>query len=174
MIKYILILSTIFSIIGCQKDSELQPPVFPGITGSGNDAIWVVYTHTIADRPFITTYALSQTPPQTYNQFDSSFILARQREVTQYSYRFYTGGEIAFIGKSSGNQNIWIKQSNMKWEEVDNQIVINRTTAGTTEIVAIGFKDQDKILFRLRRSYFGDTSADKGRTAMEVLYSLFK
>jgi hypothetical protein len=173
MNKYILILFSFLSILGCQKDSELQTAVFPGITGSGNDAIWVVYTHTISDRPFITAYALSQTPPLTFNQFDTSYVLARQREVTQYSYRFYKGGEIAFIGKSSGNQNIWIKQPNLKWEEVDNQIVINRITSGTPEIIAIGFPDQDKVLFRLRRSYFGDTSADKNRTAMEVLYSLF-
>lgn len=174
--KKIIIISILISfIISCSKDdAEFNVGIFPGFTGAGEQATWVVYTHTITDRPFVSAYLLTQTPPSTIGKFDTSYIQARQREVTPYTYRFYKGGEVGLIGKSASNENIWIKMPHLKWQEDQGILYIMQNINGSWVNTITCFKDQTNLLFRFKKSYFGDTSADKDRYVMEVLYTMFK
>lgn len=174
MKKFLIALIALAGLTSCSKDSEYIASSFPGVTGRGDDAIWVVLSHTVSDRPYVTSALLLQTPPISFGRFDSSYVQARQREVTPYSYRFYKGGEFGLIGKGPANENIWVKQTNLKWEDQNSQVMLYQNTGGNWVNIAVGFRDQDNLLFRYRKSYFGDNSADKDRFVMEVLYSFFK
>ena len=173
MKKYLIIILVFAGLFSCVQEEEFKTATFPGITGSGDQAIWVVYTHVITDIPYVTSVLTAQTPPVTYAVFEKAIVDSRQREVTPYSMKFYTAGEIALIGKDAQNQNAWIKQSNMKWEEREDKFFISKNMNGNWVNIITGFKDQSNILFRYNKAYFGDSTADKDRVVMEILYNKF-
>lgn len=174
MKKYIILFLSILAIAGCVKEQEFKTPVFPGFTGNGDEAIWVVNNHTITDKAYVTGVLALQTPPSTLGKFDSSYVLARYRETSIYAYKFHKGGEVSLILKSSLGVSSWVKQPFLKWQEVGDQIMIDKNNNGTWTNIIIGFKDQNRLLFRFKKTYFGDTSTDQERVVMEVLYSIFK
>lgn len=164
----------VLGVMSCQKESEYQSPVFPGFTGAGNQATWVVYAHVITDVPYVTAYLSKLTPPQTLAKYDSSYVLARQKEVSPYSYKFMVTGEVSVIGKSAGNQNVWALQPQLKWEDVDGNLYLYRFENGAKINIAIGFPDGAGLVMKFKKSYFGETSIDKDRFVQEVLYTMFK
>jgi hypothetical protein len=173
MKKYLIIILVFTGLLSCLQEEEFKNATFPGITGSGDEATWVVYTHVITDIPYVTTVLGAQTPPVTFATFDKAIVDSRQREVTAYSYKFYKNGELALIGKDDQDQNVWVKQTNLKWEELEDKIYITKNINGSWVNIITGYKDQANILFRYNKAYFGDTTADKDRVVMEILYSKF-
>ena len=173
MKKYLIIILVFAGLFSCVHEEEFKIATFPGITGSGDQATWVVYTHVITDIPYVTSVLSAQTPPITLANFEKAIVDSRQREVTAYSLKFYKTGEVALIGKDAQNQNAWIKQSNLKWEELEDKIYVSKNVNGNWVNIITGFKDQSNILFRYNKAYFGDTTADKDRVVMEILYSMF-
>ena len=160
-------------LISCQKDEVFRTKTFPGYTGAGTEAIWVVYSHVISDVAFITGVMPAQTPPSTYSAFDASLVAARQREVTPFSIKLLKTGEVAIIGKNAQNQNAWIKQTNLRWEDQGETMLISKNVNGTWVNTIIGYIDQSNLLLRFRKAYFGDTTAEKDKVVMEVLFSMF-
>lgn len=161
-----IIILTFFS--ACRKGEDFKNNVFPGYTGAGTEATWVVNRHTITDVAYVTNILPTQTPPTSYVKFDSTYNAARQREVSPVSYKFYINGEIATI-----INNVWVKQPTLKWEIEGDQMKISKNNNGTWISIAIGYKDEEKLLIKYKKTYFGDTSIDKERFVMEVFYSIF-
>lgn len=175
MIKKILIpLMAMVFFLSCEKGKSYLSPSFPGFSGSGEKATWVVYNHNFTDRPFILSYLISQTSFRTIGSFDTSYRNARQREVTPYSYQFSKKGEVYFMSSNPISGNTWVLQQNMKAEVVQEQLQVFRQMNGQWVNTFVGFPDQDKILFKYKKAHFGDTSPDKERFVMEVLYSVLK
>lgn len=174
MKKYLTIILLIAGFLACEKEEGFRIRTFPGVTGAGNEAIWVVYSHVVSDIPYITGVMTSQTPPSTITAFEATLVSARQREVSPYSMKFLSSGEIATIGKDAQNQNAWIKQTSLKWEFADGIMNISKNVNGNWINVIAGYEDQSNLLLRFKKSYFGDTSAEKDKAVLEVLYNMFK
>ncbi|MFN5022033.1 MAG: hypothetical protein ACK5GP_10310 [bacterium] len=175
MIKKILIpVILLFFFFSCKKGEAYLNNSFPGFSGSGDKATWVVYNHNFTDKPFIQSKLSSQTSFKTLGSFDTSYRNARQREVTPYSYQFGKNGEVYFISTNPISGSTWVLQQNMKAEVVQGQLFVSKQINGQWVNTFVGFQDQDKILFKYKKSYFGDVSSDKDRFFMEVLYSMFK
>jgi hypothetical protein len=160
--------------ISCQNDEVFKLKTFPGYTGAGTEAIWVVYSHVISDVTYITGVMSSQTPPSTFAAFDASLVAARQREVTPFTIKLFKTGEVAMIGKNTQNQNAWIKQTNLKWEDTGETMAISKNINGNWVSIITGYVDQSNLLLRFKKAYFGDETADKDKVVLEVLYSNFK
>jgi hypothetical protein len=174
MKKYLIILVAAISLFSCTKDEEFRTRKFPGYTGSGTEATWVVFSHTVSDVAYLTGVLPTLTPPSTYAAFDAALISARQREVTPFSIRLFKSGEVAFIGKNAQNQNAWVKQTNLKWEELGETMLINKNLNGTWVNIMIGYVDQSNLLLRFKKAYFGDATAEKDKTVADVLYTIFQ
>jgi len=160
--------------IACKKEQTFLSGIFPGFTGAGDEATWVVSNNNITDVSYVTGVLAKLTPPQTVAKYDSTFKLARQKEVSPYSIKLKKGGEIFMIGKSAENTNIWIKQQDLKWEVQDEILYASKNVNGSWVNIFAGYKDENKLLVRYKKSYFGDTSTDKERFVMEVQYTMFK
>lgn len=169
MKNYLLFIFAVTVLSACKKGEEFRGNQFPGFTGAGEDATWVVYSHNITDIPYVTSVLPLQTPPTTYFKLDSTLTASRQKEVSPVSYRIYKNGEMALIVNK-----VWIKQSNYKWEQVNDQLNVYRNNSGTWTSVFIGFQDEEKLLIKYKKAFFGDTSSDKERFVMEVFYTMFK
>jgi hypothetical protein len=174
MKRLIILAILVIGIASCQKDSEFKPPVFPGFTGAGNDAIWVVYSHVISDVPFVTSYLSRLTPPVRYTFYDSTIMLARQKEVSPYSYRFINGGEVAIMGKGATNDNVWAIQPSLRWENIEGNLHLFRIENGAKVNIGIGFPDGAGLLIKFKKTYFGDNTADKERYVQEIFYTMLK
>jgi len=175
MIKNLLTILVFFLfIISCKKDETYVPDTFPGFSGPGDKAIWVVYNHNFTDRPFVQSYLTSQTAFKTIGSFDTSYRNARQKEVSPYSYQFGKNGTVYLCLTNPITGSNWVLQDDMKAEVIQNQLFVSKKINGQWVNTFVGFQDQDKILFKYKKSYFGDSSADKERFVMEVLYSMFK
>lgn len=175
MIKKILIpVIILFFFISCKKGEGYLRTSFPGFSGPGDKATWVVYNHNFTDKPFIQANLSSQTSFRTLGSFDTSYRNARQREVSPYSYQFGKNGEVYLINTNPVSGSTWVLQQNMKAEVVQGQLFVFKQINGQWVNIFVGFQDEDKILFKYKKSYFGDVSSDKDRFFMEVLYSMFK
>jgi|GEM_PF-3295787 len=175
MIKKLFIpLMALFLLISCEKGETYLSASFPGFYGSGEKATWIVFNHSFTDKPFIQSVLSTQTSFKTIGSFDTSYRNARQREVTPYSYQFSKNGEVYFISTNSISGSTWVLQPNMKAEVLQGQLFVSKQVNGQWVNTFVGFQDQDKILFKYKRSYFGDMSSNKDKYFMEVVYSMFK
>jgi hypothetical protein len=173
--KRLIILAFILGgIVACQKETEFKTATFPGFTGAGNQAVWVVYGHVITDIPFVTSYLSKLTPPVRFSFYDSTIMLARQKEVSPYSYKFLVNGEVAVMGKGPANENVWATQPALKWESFEGNLYLYRIENGAKVNIAIGFPDGAGMLMKFKKTYFRDTSADKDRYVQEIFYTMFK
>jgi hypothetical protein len=75
MIKKILIpVILLFFFFSCKKGEAYLNNSFPGFSGSGDKATWVVYNHNFTDKPFIQSKLSSQTSFKTLGSFDISSV----------------------------------------------------------------------------------------------------
>jgi len=169
MKKYLFIILIAAGLAACEKGEDYRGNNFPGFSGAGESATWVVYNHTVTDISYVTGVLPSQTPPTTYFKLDSTYTASRQKEISAASYKIYKSGEVAVI-----INNAWVKQPNYKWELAGDQINIYKNNGSTWNVVIVGFQDQEKLLLKFKKSFFGDTSSDKERFVMEVFYTIFK
>ncbi len=169
MKKYLFIILIAASFAACKKGEDYRGNIFPGFSGAGEAATWVVYKHTVTDIPYVTAVLPAQTPPTTYFKLDSTLTASRQKEVSGGSFKFYKSGEVAVVVN-----NAWVKQSTYKWELAGEQMNIFKNTGGNWNLAIVGFQDQEKLLLKFKKSFFGDTSTDKERFVMEVFYTIFK
>lgn len=172
--KYILLVFSLFTLLACKEEASYTANTFPGYTGAGDQAVWVVYTNAFTDPAYVTSYLSKLVPPMTLSAYDATYVAARQKEVSPYSYKLFKSGEVALIGKSAANESIWIKKTDYKWEDNGTNLMISQNVAGTWVNVIVGYPDQDKLLLRYKKAYFGNTTTEKDRYVMEVLYSMFK
>jgi hypothetical protein len=173
MKKYLFILFAAAAIASCKKGEDFRGNKFPGFTGAGDNATWLVYRHTVTDVPYVTGVLPMQVPPTTYFKFDSTYTASRQKEVSPFSYKFFKNGEIAVITKNAQNQGVWTAQPTLKWELLNGNAEISRNTGSGWVSVATGQADEEKMAVKFRKSFFGDITADKSRYVMEVYYTIF-
>ena len=164
----------ITGLVSCEKGEDFKANTFPGFSGTGTEATWVVFRHNLTDQSYLTGVLPTLTPPTTLFKFDSTYKANQQKEVSPVSYRIYKNGEIAVIVKNAQNQNVWQKQNSLKWELVNDQMYVYRNNGASWVLVCIGFQDEEKLLIKFKKSFFGDTSADKEKFVMEVYYTIFK
>jgi len=84
----------------------------------------------------------------------------------------YKDGSIATVA-GSNNQFSWIKRSNLKWENSNEEILISDNQSGTWIPVATALADQDKLLVKYRRSYFEYNSTEMDKPVLDIYYSIF-
>jgi len=72
MKKIWIVLAVIIAIASCKKEDEFRPSEFPGFTGAGEQATWVVSRHNVLDQSFLGAVLAAQSPPSTLNAFDST------------------------------------------------------------------------------------------------------
>jgi len=173
MKKYILyiLLAVVFS--SCEKSEEFKPGTFPGFSGSGEYATWCVYKHTINDVAYLTTLLPTLTPATTYTDYNAAWLAARYKETSLFSFRLYKSGEVAVIKKDAQNLNIWVKQSDLKWEATSDYMYISRKTNDTWEKVIVVTPELEKMLCKFRKSYFGDNTESKDTFVMEALFTIY-
>lgn len=173
MKKLIILITLISGFASCKKGDEFRGNSFPGFTGSGNEATWVVYRHNVIDATYLTAVLPAQTPPTTLIQLNADYKASYAKEVSPFSVRLIKGGGLAMVVSSGSNQYSWVLQSGLKWEPLDNGIVVSRQTGSGFQAIATGYSDQDKLLLKFTRAAFGDNSADKNKAVLDVYYSFF-
>ena len=173
MIYFSLCLLAMIAFSSCEKAEQFKNDQFPGFTGISDEAIWVVDSYTIIDAPFLISTLPTQTPPTTYARFDSTLRASLRREATPFSYKIYKDGKIATIVRTSPNQVSWSIQNTLVWESSGSQMNIYRLSGAARELVAVGQKDQHKLLIKFYRAYFGDITASKTRAVLDIYYQYF-
>jgi hypothetical protein len=171
MKKIFLFIILVSALAACKKGETFREPTFPGFSGSGEFATWIVYAYNLNDTNYLKTVLPPAIPStQTINNFFTTLSNLAGKEVSAYSIRLYKTGEVGLIEKNAQNQNVWVKQSTLKWQSASPYINILRNVNGSWVKVMEGIINVDKLLLKYYRSYWGDTSADKEKTAMEITY----
>lgn len=168
MKKYLIAIITLIALVGCEKEVTYNLPTFPGFAGSGSEAVWMVYNHNITDVTYITSYLAKQVPVLTQATFEANYVNARQKEVSPYSFKFFKIGGVATIPTG---QKAWVTQTDLKWELADVALILSKNVGGTWVQIASGYPDESKLSLKLKRAFFGDTSVDKDKNVMEILYT---
>jgi hypothetical protein len=172
MKKIFLIIVIVAALFSCKKETEYNNPVFPGYSGKGEFATWALYSFNITNTSYLTAVLPLQNPPTTLTAFDAALKAARNREVSPFSLRLYKDGGVATIVKNAQNQDVWQIQSSMKWELQGEYMHIYRNVAGSWVDIIEVTPDLDKMNCKFRRTYFGDTSADKNLFVLETFYTI--
>jgi hypothetical protein len=171
---FMLLAIATLALQACQKSSDYITPIFPGYTGAGDAASWVISRHTITDAAYLNAVLPTLTPPTTLRAFDSLLVVAREKEVSPYSYRLYKNGEVAITGKNVTNQPVWVIQGDLKWEPVGDFVYISKKVTGSWVKIIEAYPDLDKLVFKFTRAYFGDNSINRERFFMDALYSMYQ
>lgn len=172
MKKILLILAMGLSLASCKKEIVYTNPVFPGYSGNGEYATWAVFKFNITNSAFLTSALPTLNPPTTLTAFDAALKAARSKEVSPFSMRLYKDGQIAMVVKNAQNQDVWLTQSNLKWEKSGDYVYIFKNVANNWVNVIEVTSDLDKMLCKYRRAFFGDTSVDKDLFVLEVFYTI--
>jgi hypothetical protein len=174
MKKLFIILAASLFAIACDKAEDLRTATFPGYSGSGESASWVVYQYRLTDTVYLKTALAAQTPPRTLRFLDSTLNASKTFETGPYSLRLYKSGEVGIITRNGQNQPEWTKQGNLKWDTSNDFMNIYRNVNGSWQSIIEATPEQDKMVCKFKRAYWGDNSANKNLVAAEIIYNSFR
>ena len=172
--KKIIFLAVIISaMMACVEETEFTNDVFPGFSGKGEYLTWTLNSYKVTDSVYVKGVLLIQIPVITYATYLTNLTNAVSKEVSPYTLRFYQNGEIATVQKNTSNQNVWTKQPSLKWEQNGLFWNINRKDGNNWVNIMVGTEEQGKILLKVKRTFFSDTSADKDKFFLDTFYSKY-
>ena len=174
MKKIFTILAALVFLIACEKAEEFKTATFPGYSGSGESASWVVNRYRLTDTVYLKTVLAAQTPPSTLTALNNTLNTTTAIETGPYSLRLYKGGEVAVIVRNAQNKAEWAKQTDLKWEVTGDFMNISKNVSGSWVGIIEATPEVDKMVCKYKRAYWGDKTASKDLIAMELIYTSFR
>jgi hypothetical protein len=169
MKKLLIYLSLAITLGACTKEEEFKPDTFPGYSGSGEFATWALYSYAIVDSAYLGSYLASLTPPSTVPAYRTALNAARYKEATAFSVRLYRDGTVATITKDAQGKSVWTKRTDLKWEESGDFMYVK----SNGQVVIEATPDLEKVIFKFRRAWYGDASANKDNNVIETRYTIY-
>jgi hypothetical protein len=174
MRKIFTILAALVSLIACEKAEEFKTATFPGYSGSGESASWVVNRYRLTDTVYLKTALAAQTPPTTLTALNNTLNTTAGIETGPYSLRLHKGGEVSVIARIAQNKFEWFKQADLKWEVTGDFMNISKNVSGSWVSIIEAAPEVDKMVCKFKRAYWGDKTASKDLVTMELIYNSFR
>lgn len=163
----------VITALSCKKGTDLIVADFDGYAGKSGTATWTVSRYVIADSNYLKARLPLLAPPTTYPNFVNSLNAARGLEISPFSLRLHSSGEMSVLLKNGQNITVWTKNPDLKWENQGDFMYIYQRSGGVWVNTIVANPDLSNMICRFKRTYFGDNTADKDKYVMEILYTPF-